>query len=1599
MKKLSSLLMVTLLCPILTFSQNPEIQILTSREADAKFAGSELVRLKQYTQIPNYIKFSQGKEVHLKHLQDWLKKHYVSDRDNYSLEFMGNSEDELGFTHYKYMQVYKGIPLEHAILNVHTRNGFIVSMNGELVDEVNTSITPTISEEEGLNLAKKFVGATTYKWELQKEEDFLKWEQDDQNATFKPTAEAILVDRDIVFENGVDLRLVYKYNIYAHEPLSRQEVFVDARTGEIIYSNNLIHTGDTPGSANTGYSGPQNIVADSYNGSYRLRETGRGNGVETYDLNNSTSHSSAVDFTDSDNNWTTPFTPALDQYALDAHWGAEMIYDYYSTEHGRNSIDDNGFKLKSYVHYDNNFFNAFWDGQRMTYGDGNAGQGTTPLTSMVIAGHEITHGLVTFTANLVYASQSGALNESFADIFGASIDFWSRPNDANWVLGDEIGHVIRNMENPNAEGDPDCYGGTYWFNTAGCSPASSNDQCGVHSNSGVQNFWYYLLVNGGADTNDLGNGYTVNGIGMTNASKIAFRNLTVYLGPNSQYADARFYAIQSAQDLFGACSPEVAATTNAWYAVGVGNAYTGGAVADFAADETDGCVLPFTVNFTNYGSNANSYAWDFGDGNTSTQTNPTHSYTAVGQYTVTLVAIGGGTCGNDTMIKTQYIDIDTSVACPVILPNGGTAPTQTACNGTLIDDGGLGGDYSPNQDTEVSIAPLGANSVTLTFNVFDIEVGSGGSNPCDYDYVEIFDGANTNSPLIGTYCNSNPPPSSLSSTGGPITILLHSDPGVEEAGFEIDWTCASGPVPPPVASFSADDTVVCEGTTINFTNGSVNGSTYQWSFPGGNPSTSTLQNPSVVYNSHGSYSVTLIANNANGSDVITKTAYIDVDSNMICALTLPTNTTLPTQTACSGVMYDDGGVAGDYAQNYDSYVTISPPGANSIDFNFNAFGMESGSGGSLPCDYDFIQIFDGPNINSPSLGKFCGDNVPSGTYSSTGGDITIYFHSDPYVVDLGFELAWTCNTSGSGLPPVAEFSANTLSVCPGQSINFTDLSTNATSWNWTFNGGTPGTSTSQNPTVTYNSPGQYAVTLQATNANGNDIELKQGYIQVNAGPSATFTNSATNLVASFFDGSSGTTSWSWAFGDGNSSNAQNPTHTYALAGTYNVCLTASGNSGCPPSTVCNSVTVQDSSTGGGLPPVANMALSGNTVCQSSQVSFYDQSANTPTSWQWSFQGGTPATSTQQNPTVSYNFPGTYDVSLIVANANGIDTIMNAAWITVHQQTNASFNSSINSLLVNFTDLSTGANSWSWSFGDGGSSVLQSPSHTYSAAGSYTACLTVSNPGCPSSTHCDSITVSGGGGGQAPSAAYSVSNNNVCVGNSIQFFDQSTNTPQAWSWSFQGGTPATSNLQNPTVVYSTAGTYNVSLVASNASGIDSVVNQSSINVYTSPVAAFNFIAQGLTVAFQDASGGATTWTWGFGDGSFSNASSPTYTYATAGTYQVCLTADNPACSDDLKCDSITVDSTSSSTSIVENLGSIEGLRVYPNPTKDLLNIEIDHVNDDYLEIRLVDFLGKIHYQFINKDQTTEFREILEVGSLASGAYILLINGNANRIIIN
>lgn len=822
-------------------------------EAEKFIKGSEHIRYTPFSEIPDFVKMKPGNEIPSSGFVLWTKKTLFENDNSVDLVSYQTTKDELGYTHQKYQQYYIGIPVDGAILNAHSINGRVISFNGRLAGFSVADYNTSLNEKAALNYALKHVNAKIYKWEIPEEEKALK--ETTGKETYFPKGELVWYCQGGDFKNK-PMRKAWKFDVYAHQPMSRNDVYVDAENGNILFTHNHIHEANSPGTAITGYNGSQTIIADSYNGSYRLRETTRGNGVRTFDMNEGTNYNNAVDFTDADNYWNN-VNGNLDQYATDAHWGLEMTYDYYLNAHSRNGIDGNGMLMLAYVHYDVNYFNAFWDGTRMSFGDGD---NNNPLVALDIVGHELTHGVTENSAGLVYQDEPGALNESFSDVFGTAIEFYTTPGQADWLVGEDIGSTLRSMSNPNAYGDPDTYGGTNWY-------TGTADNGGVHTNSGVQNHWFYRLCQGGSGTNDLGNAFNVTGIGTTDAGRIAYRNLTVYLGANSNYADARFYAIQSAIDLFGACTQQVISTTNAWYAVGVGGVFNATVTANFTADMTTGCAVPFTVNFTNQSANAGSFTWDFGDGGTSTANNPSHTYTGYGIFTVTLVA-NGGSCGTDTEIKPSYINVNTSNPCIAILPQTGTGSIQSSCTGIMYDSGGPNSNYGDQMDVSMTIAPPGATSVSVSFTSFNLET--------NYDYIYVYNGPTTASPLLGQYTGNTLPNNgnAISSTIGSITIRQTTDQAVTASGFALNWTCVI-PNSPPVVNFTATPTTSCSGNIAFTDNSNPTPTSWLWDF--GDGGTSTLQNPTHTYLADGVYTVTLTSTNIFGSNTLVRNALVTID--------------------------------------------------------------------------------------------------------------------------------------------------------------------------------------------------------------------------------------------------------------------------------------------------------------------------------------------------------------------------------------------------------------------------------------------------------------------------------------------------------------------------------------------------------------------------------------------------------------------------------------------------------------------------------------------------------------------------------------------------
>lgn len=555
---------------------------------------------------------------------------YGLDSEN-TFEVIRTTSDESGLSHQRMQQFYKGIKVEFGTMITHSRNAVIETINGELYNASGLNLKATLTPEQGFQAALNFTGAQRYLWD------------DEASATAmnykKPTGDLVIFP----YVNSGDIRLAYKYDIYSQMPISRNEVFVDAHTGEILYKNPLIKHAEkiisseamearakaveniitgkaskvetsafmpfTASTAATRYSGTRTIETTLSGANYILLENNRttngitGNGVHTYNSGKTNTYP-LTDFTNATTSWTTGNYAAAsatkDNAALDAHWGAEKVFDWWTTIFNRNSYDDAGAQILSWVHYDNvpggaGYDNAFWNGTCMTYGDGSS---FNVLTALDVCGHEIGHAVCSYTANLAYQNHSGAMNEGLSDIWGSCIEWWGKNGNLNmpaeagtstapttpaWQIGEDIAtSPLRSMSWPKVHSNPDTFKGTFWTGTSddgvACTPnATTNDNCGVHNNSGVLNHWFYLVTIG--KTNWTNNATptrttTTVGIGMQKSSQITYYAERDYLTPNATYTDMRNATIAVASSLYCASSQEVQTVTRAWYAVNIGTDYT-----------------------------------------------------------------------------------------------------------------------------------------------------------------------------------------------------------------------------------------------------------------------------------------------------------------------------------------------------------------------------------------------------------------------------------------------------------------------------------------------------------------------------------------------------------------------------------------------------------------------------------------------------------------------------------------------------------------------------------------------------------------------------------------------------------------------------------------------------------------------------------------------------------------------------------------------------------------------------------------------------------------------------------------------------------------
>ncbi|WP_159771892.1 M4 family metallopeptidase [Streptomyces sp. HM190] len=456
--------------------------------------------------------------------------------------------DEDGSQHVRYDRTYHHLPVLGGDFIVHmTPDGRYRSADRAARAEISLpSITPKVPATEAADLAV----------------DALRAAHPGDTLTRVKAKPELVVDA----LHGAP-RLAWRTETTGLDPLGNpiaRALLTDARTGARIDAWDTLQA--ATGDGKSLYSGTVSLETTFTGSAYQLKDPTRG-GTHTTDA-------ALALFTDDDNHWGSDTTADRSTVAVDAQYGSDMTWDYYKDVHGRNGIGNDGEGSYNRVHYGNNLSNAFWnDGCFcMTYGDGN-GTHFGPMVGLDVAAHEMSHGVTSRTARLVYSGESGALNEATSDIFGTLVEFHAgnAQDTGDYLIGEKVVRsglgrdALRYMDRPSRDGGS----ADYWSSSVG--------NISVHYSSGVANHFAYLLAEGsGAKTingvtydSPTYNRSTVTGIGRAKLGAIWYRALTVYMTSSTNYAGARVATLNAARDLYGAGSTEYDTVAAAWSAVNV----------------------------------------------------------------------------------------------------------------------------------------------------------------------------------------------------------------------------------------------------------------------------------------------------------------------------------------------------------------------------------------------------------------------------------------------------------------------------------------------------------------------------------------------------------------------------------------------------------------------------------------------------------------------------------------------------------------------------------------------------------------------------------------------------------------------------------------------------------------------------------------------------------------------------------------------------------------------------------------------------------------------------------------------------------------------
>lgn len=889
-----------------------------------------------------------------------------------------------------------------------------------------------------------------------------------------------------------------------------------------------------------------------------------------------------------------------------------------------------------------------------------------------------------------------------------------------------------------------------------------------------------------------------------------------------------------------------------------------------------------------------SYDWSFGDGLSSSFQNPTHAYNHIGTYSVQLTT--EGYCGSDSEIKTDYITVDCPppVADFIADPMAGGVPLLVNFSDTSIEHGDCpiydwqwnfgDGSTSTERNPAHTYETAGSKTVQLTV------IGPGGTDTeTKVHYIAV----GCSLPTAGFY---GFPVMGLS----PLRVHFYD----------------SSPLDPLCPIISRE-----------------------WTF--GDGKTSGEEDPFNTYDLPGTYSVSLKVTNALGYDIHTKGNYIYAE----CPPPIGNFNVSTTQgKAPLAVAFTDasstwpGCPLTSWEWFFGDGGTASGPNATHV---YNGVGIftvrmvvTSTGGATVVKKQDLIRVtcplpnlkFEAdPTSGTPPLTVAFDDTtssltgcVPFNFYWNFGDGETSFNHEPIHVYQTEglYDVTYSaCNNSGCSEltredyihaecePPLAEFSADITAGILPLAVQFTEeavttASCGTTAWVWDFGDGTQ--SSEKNPIHIYNTAGDYSVSLTAFNAAGFNNITKHNYIHIYSPADADFiglpTSGPSPLQVSFQNTSRGTVdTFEWDFGDGESTAIENPIHAYVMPGVYTVSLTASGLGGTNTEVKTDYIVVN-------TPSAAEFSADPIVGVSPLLVSFTDESTGDIDTWAWDFGDGD--VSGLRHPDHVYTDPGIYTVSLAVDGLGGPSQAIKTDLIVVYQGVVADYYAAPLAgpapWYVQFYNESIG--DWDtlfWDFGDGVTSNSKYPSHTYTTPGVYTTSLTASGPGGLNTRVRENyITI------YTPVAAgYRANLTNGPVPLTVNFTDESTGDISNWLWDFGDG--QTSNVRNPTYVYTEPGVYDVLLTTSGPGGTDAEMKFDFIVATCGlPQAAFEASTLSglptLEVTFDNQSTAAgdciNSYLWNFGDGGTSSEVNPVHQYQTPGTYTVSLVVQGPGGND-------------------------------------------------------------------------------------------------------